>query len=227
MEKTLKSNVFLKMHAIHRMIVSLLISLLALVMFALHYKNLYLRLVVCWDVFAFVYCFTSWIVFFSRHEVLIKKEATVEDGSRVYVFLVLLIACFASLLTVLLLMLSHPGAGESGILYNLAAVFGMLLSWTMVHTTFCFHYANLYYKNAAIEHGKNSEGLIFPGERNPDYLDFAYFSFVIGMTFQVSDVEISNRIIRRTVLLHGLISFLLNTFVVALTINIIAGLRNM
>lgn len=64
----------------------------------------------------------------------------------------------------------------------------------------------------------------FPGEKKADYLDFAYFSFVIGMTFQVSDVEIASRSVRRTALAHGLLAFALNTFVVALTINLVAGL---
>jgi uncharacterized membrane protein len=69
-------------------------------------------------------------------------------------------------------------------------------------------------------------GLEFPGkDKEPDYRDFAYFSFVIGMTFQVSDVEVTHKKMRRLVLTHGLISFALNTFVVALMINLIAGLR--
>ena len=68
--------------------------------------------------------------------------------------------------------------------------------------------------------------LDFPGNAKPDYLDFAYFAFVIGMTFQVSDVEIPSRTIRRTALAHSLLSFALNTFVVALTINLIAGLKH-
>jgi uncharacterized membrane protein len=68
--------------------------------------------------------------------------------------------------------------------------------------------------------------LIFPGKMKPDYLDFAYFSFVLGMTFQVSDVEIASQRIRRIALVHGLLSFTLNTFVVALTINLIAGLKH-
>jgi uncharacterized membrane protein len=67
-------------------------------------------------------------------------------------------------------------------------------------------------------------GLDFLNEKRPDYLDFAYFSFVIGMTFQVSDVTVSSSRIRRLVLLHGLISFLFNTIIVALSINIIAGM---
>ncbi|HYM93050.1 MAG TPA: DUF1345 domain-containing protein [Chitinophagaceae bacterium] len=64
------------------------------------------------------------------------------------------------------------------------------------------------------------------GQEKPDYLDFVYFSFVIGMTFQVSDVAITSRIIRRVALLHGLLAFCINTFVVALTINLIAGFKH-
>ncbi len=94
----------------------------------------------------------------------------------------------------------------------------------MVHTMFTFHYAHIYYDDDENNAAHHAGGLEFPKEK-PDYLDFAYFSFVIGMTFQVSDVEISARLIRRVALLHGLLAFLLNTFVVALTINLIAGLR--
>ena len=92
-------------------------------------------------------------------------------------------------------------------------------------TIFTFHYAHLYYfkdKDDTVD----GNALEFPKEDKPDYPDFAYFAFVIGMTFQVSDVEINSRIIRRTALAHGLLAFALNTFVVALTINLIAGLKN-
>ena len=100
----------------------------------------------------------------------------------------------------------------------LIAVGSMISSWALVHTLYTFHYAHLYYKT------KGGKGLDYPGDEKPDYLDFAYFSFVMGCTFQVSDVEISSKEIRRVALFHGLLSFALNTFVVALTINIIAGL---
>ena len=105
------------------------------------------------------------------------------------------------------------------------AVSNMLLSWVLVHTTFCFHYAHLYYDDSKDSTEIHAGGLDFPEEKKPDYIDFVYFSFIIGMTFQVSDVAITSRTIRRLALLHGLISFGLNTFVVALTINLIAGLR--
>ena len=83
----------------------------------------------------------------------------------------------------------------------------------------------MYYSNQ-IDNISDDEPLIFPGKAKPNYLDFAYFSFVIGMTFQVSDVQIASQRIRKLSLFHALLSFTLNTFVVALTINLIAGLKH-
>ena len=94
----------------------------------------------------------------------------------------------------------------------------------LVNTILTFHYAHLYYDDDKTLKKQHVEVLDFPGDKDPDYIDFAYFSFVVGMTFQVSDVQITDTVMRRLVLAHALISFLLNTFVVALTVNFIAGL---
>ena len=127
-------------------------------------------------------------------------------------------------ITVLLLVISKDDSVDRQALTVLLSITGMIFSWVMVHTIFTFHYAHLYY-----DLGKNDTpgraGLEFPAEKKPDYIDFAYFAFVIGMTFQVSDVEINSRQIRRTALAHGLLAFALNTFVVALTINLIGNLK--
>jgi uncharacterized membrane protein len=99
----------------------------------------------------------------------------------------------------------------------------LFVSWLMTHTTFSFRYAHEYY-----ETGPGSEaitgGLDFPGEKRPDYLDFLYFSLVLGMTFQVSDVQITARKFRRLAAVHGLLSFLFNTIILAVSVNIAAGL---
>ena len=95
-----------------------------------------------------------------------------------------------------------------------------MLSWAAVHTTFALHYAHDYYR------GAKPGGLQFPGgdKRDPaDYWDFVYFSFVIGMTAQVSDVGITDKTIRRTVTVHGIVSFVFNTALVALMVNIAAS----
>ena len=90
---------------------------------------------------------------------------------------------------------------------------------------FTIRYAHLYHDHNKLGTGSSIGGLEFPMDEDPDYLDFAYFSFVIGMTFQVSDISVSSQTIRRFVLMHSLISFVFNTIIVALTINILAGLK--
>lgn len=215
----------LEMHPTHKILASLTLALLTFFFARNAALNPLVVYLLVWDVFALTYIMLSWIIFFLRPPEQIRKVARVDDGSQLYVFLVILIAAFSSMFTVLLLMLSEDANGTAKGIYIPVAVGGMLLSWAMAHTTFTVHYAHLYYDDAMEDSTKHAEGLIFPKEKKPDYLDFAYFSFVIGMTFQVSDVQIESRTIRRIALIHGLLSFLLNTFVVALTINLIAGLK--
>jgi uncharacterized membrane protein len=136
----------------------------------------------------------------------------------------ILVSSFASMFTVLLIMISKDQSSDWELITVFLSITGMMLSWVMVHTIFTFHYAHLYYDESRDDTPEGA-ALDFPNEKKPDYIDFAYFAFVIGMTFQVSDVEISSRKIRRTALAHSLLAFALNTFVVALTINLIAGLK--
>ncbi len=109
-------------------------------------------------------------------------------------------------------------------LHLAVAITGMILSWALVHTVFAVRYAHLYYSNHKLHPQTHAAGLNFPEDDRPDFLDFAYFSFILGMTFQVSDVSVTSKKIRRWALWHGLIAFAYNTVIVALTINIIAGL---
>ncbi len=99
----------------------------------------------------------------------------------------------------------------------------LFLSWLVTHVTFAFRYAHEFYARD-LGGPDVDRGLDFPGELEPDYLDFLYFSLVLGMTFQVSDVQITSRKFRRVATLHGLLGFLFNTVIVAFTVNIAAGL---
>ena len=99
----------------------------------------------------------------------------------------------------------------------------LLLSWLLTHAVFALRYAHEFY-TATEKGGKVDGGLEFPGEDTPDYWDFGYFALILGMTFQVSDVQITSRTLRRLAAVHGLIGFLFNTVIVALTVNIAAGL---
>lgn len=112
----------------------------------------------------------------------------------------------------------HAGQGQS-LLSIVVAAASILLSWLFTNTMFALHYAHTFYG----DHGEKSGGLEFPGTRQPDYWDFAYFAIVIGMTFQVSDVQISGRYLRRMALLHSVVAFFFNVVIIALTVNIVAG----
>jgi uncharacterized membrane protein len=173
-----------------------------------------LHYMLIWNVFALCYVSLTWWVFFKRNPEQIRQHARVDDGSALFVSFIIVIAAFSSIFTVLLLMLSKASLHASPALYLPVSIGCMLLSWMLVHTTYSIHYAHLYYDDAEGDTSRHAAGLNFPKEKKPDYLDFAYFAFGLGTTFQVSDVEIESRVIRRTA----------NTFVVALTINMIAGL---
>ena len=99
------------------------------------------------------------------------------------------------------------------------AAITIVLSWAFTHTIFALNYAHDFYG----EHGGKKSGLNFPGKESPDYWDFVYFSFVIGMTSQVSDVGVTSKLIRRTVNAHGIVSFFFNAALLALTVNIAAS----
>jgi len=184
-----------------------------------------LKLMYLWNVFSLTLLIQYWIVILHRSVEKIRAFSRKEDGSLVYVFLIILLSAFSSLFTVLLLFIHKNINSFDQFLDIAAAIPSMIFSWSIIHTAFAFHYAHIYYDDSESDPNKHAEGLEFPGEKKPDYRDFAYFSFVIGMTFQVSDVQITSKKIRRIVLLHGLLSFAINTFLVALTINLIAGFK--
>ena len=219
-----QGNIFLSMMPVQRFIISLILAVIVYLLIMGSNLDILVKIMIAWSVFAFSYIITSWIVFFGQKPAQIRELSKKEDGSRLYVFSLIVITSFASLVSVLLLMLSQNSKNTPQVIFIPVALSCMLFSWIMVHTIFGFHYAHLYYGDDTDNSSKHAEGLEFPGEKKPDYIDFAYFSFVIGMTFQVSDTAVHSRVIRRLVLIHGLISFGLNTFVVALTINLIAGL---
>ena len=218
------ANIFLYMRAIQRVLLSVAISAIAFLFIRGAQLGTLLTITSLWVVFALTFVVSSWVVFFKLPVNEIVVKANKEDGSRLFVMVSVIVSSFASLFTVLLLMISKNTAGKETITVILA-IGGMMISWILVHTIFTFHYAHMFYSKEKGA-GAVKAGLDFPGNDKPDYLDFAYFSFVLGMTFQVSDVTISAPLIRRTALAHGLLSFALNTFVVALTINLIAGLKN-
>ena len=120
---------------------------------------------------------------------------------------------------------ASAAAGNGAVLVPLALV-TLVLSWLCMHTLFAVHYAHRYYKDPG-EDKPPRPGLIFPEDRaEPGYVEFVYFSFCIGMTYQVSDIGTGTRSFRTLVTLHGVLSFFYNTFVLALAVSLFSGLSN-
>jgi len=149
----------------------------------------------------------------------IRLRAKLQDEGQIAVLTLTAIAALASLGAIVAL-LGMSEAGNREPTHLLLAIVTIFLSWTFTHSMFALHYAHEFYD----ENGGKGGGLIFPGDlREPDYWDFVYFSFVIGMTSQVSDIAITCRPIRHTVSAHGVISFFFNVTLLALTVNIAAS----
>jgi uncharacterized membrane protein len=147
-----------------------------------------------------------------------RRRAAAHDPGRTAVWLVVLgisgFSLFAA--TFVLRQAKSLPHGEDQVLLVLSVTTAMV-SWLLTHAAFTLRYAHLFYRGGTNEEG----GIEFPGGAKPDDLDFAYFAFTIGMCFQVSDASISNRLIRRTALVHGVLSFAYNTGILALVLNMI------
>ena len=126
-----------------------------------------------------------------------------------------------SIVTLVALGLELHAGKTGGLLDLVTCAVALLLSWLFMNTLFALHYAHQFYGDDA--HRQRRGGLEFPGCDDPDYWDFVYFAIVVGMTFQVSDVQITSRTIRRTVLVHGLVAFVFNMVIIALSVNVVAG----
>lgn len=192
--------------------------------FALYRLSVNARLVIAWDVFSLMLLLFYWVLFFKTDENKLPHiVATEDDGVKIIFSIVLIAVCISFLGVILLYQVQDEAPGHKW-LQAFISLSAIVCSWILLHTVFTTRYADLYFKERKRQNrGDHAEALMFPSPEKPDYLDFAYFSFVIGMTFQVSDVQINSKTIRRFVLLHSLISFAFNTVIVALTINLVIG----
>jgi uncharacterized membrane protein len=168
-----------------------------------------------WDVMAAAYLAASLWTIGRSDSAATARRAQIEDPSRAGADLVLVSACSASLVGVAFAFAQasqHSGADRA--LISAIAVLAVVLSWLSVHAVYTLRYADLYYTS--------SGGVDFPHGEPPDYRDFAYLAFTIGMTYQVSDTALLSKPIRRTALRHALISYVFGVAVIATTINVLA-----
>jgi uncharacterized membrane protein len=184
------------------------------------------RALAAFDTGTAIFLVLAWLMMWQADPERMRNRARIEDEGRFAVLALVATAAGASLLAIgFELHAARALSGTPAALRVGLSAGTILLAWLLVHTTFALHYAHEYYgprKTARDNSGR--EGLVFPGEPQPDYWDFLYFSFVIGSTCQVSDVQVTSRALRRLVLAQGVLAFLFNTSVLALAINIAAGL---
>ena len=171
-----------------------------------------------WGTTAFVTAFQIWWRIWPMDAAETAKHAQAEDYSRAISDLIVISAGVASLVAVgfALVQARHHSGMAKGLLI-LLAVFVVAVSWTAMHLVFTVRYGDLYY-------GDPAGGIDFNQKDRPDYRDFTYFAFTVGMTFQVSDTTVTDRSIRRQVTRHALLSYLFGAVIVALAINAVASL---
>lgn len=205
------------LHTYKRMSISAIIGLLAGAGMAT-IGPLRLAPVVAWDVAALVYLLWLWWVIWELDPGATKAHAVREDPGRKTAEIVVLTASVASLAAVVFLIIH--GAQLDGLARVIDLVLGLVTvvaSWFLVHTIYMLKYARLYY-------GRPGGEVDFNESRPPQYTDFAYLAFTLGMTYQVSDTNIKTKELRKTILRHTLLSYLYGTVVIAATINTLASL---
>lgn len=184
------------------------------------------RIVVTWDTGTICFLALAWVMMNSATPQRVRRSAQREDNSRLTVLTLVVAAACVSLLAITFMLQGSKSLPVRMLaLHVILAITTIVGSWLLMHTMFALQYAHYYYRDRHEDATtSNAEGLDFPQDKQPDYWDFLYFSFVIGMTCQVSDVQITSSSMRRLALIHGVVTFFFNTVILALSINIIAGL---
>ena len=180
------------------------------------------RFLLSWNAAVFLYLVLAGLMMGRSTPVVMRQRAVQQDEGRRMALLLVVVSLVASLLAIVaeLAMVRNlsPAVRDGHILLTGVTI---VMSWLFTHLMFALHYAHDYYLS---ESRGQPCGLDFPGESQPDYGDFLYFAFVIGTSAQTADVTLTSRAMRRTGMLHCVLAFFFNTAVLALTINIAAGL---
>jgi uncharacterized membrane protein len=177
------------------------------------------RWIIGWDVGAAMFLISALAMMLRAETKSMKRRAALQDEHRIPILALSIAAVGFSLFATgyELHFAKTMLGGAAGWRIGLAAL-TIVLSWVFTHTIFALHYAHEYYDEP------ERPRLVFPGGGAPDYTDFLYYAFVVGMTFQVSDVQVAEHWTRRLTLIHGVLSFFFNTVILALAINLAASL---
>jgi uncharacterized membrane protein len=177
-----------------------------------------------WDAFCLLYLAQVLRAVAGKAPNDIRARAAVEDQGNAVILGLIVAACAASVVGVAVeLTLARPEHGVARGWHVAVAVATVAASWLLMQVVYALHYAHEYYA-ADAKTGKDRRGLAFPGDADPDYWDFLHFSVVIGVAAQTADVAFTDQRLRRLGTAHSLLAFLFNTLILALTINLVAGL---
>jgi uncharacterized membrane protein len=214
-----------RIDARHRVAFSFIVGVSAFLLVHRHVR-FWTASIIAWDVFAASVLALAWIMILVTPPGALRRRAQAQDVSRTLIFIFAVLAACASLIAVgFVLHTNKVNPQPHAALHLGLALLAVVMAWSLTHTVFGLRYAHTFYGDSDDPKAKEHvRGLEFPGETNPNYIDFAYFSFVIGMTFQVSDVQITSRDIRQLALVHSMLSFAFNTVILALAINTASNL---
>jgi uncharacterized membrane protein len=207
-----------------RLILSILVAVVVAVLLPTWF-SLSTRILCIWNSGMVSFLLATWTLMLQAKPKTMRRNAQSQDAGRLVILSLVTAAACASILAIAFILRESKGQDIHIVIpHVILAVITIIGSWLLVHTIFTMHYAHEYYQDHQTHCDTKAGGLDFPDDIEPDYWDFLYFSFVIGMTCQVSDVEITSRSLRRLSLFHGILSFFFNTAIVAMSINIIGGL---
>jgi uncharacterized membrane protein len=216
-------SVISRQDARHHLAIALAVA--AAVFFSLHGRvHPATETIATWDAFAFCVLLLTWVTILTTPVHKLRSRAREQDLSRFLIFIFVVVAACAALFAVGFLIRVNKAELRGHLTAHLLLALGtVVFSWALVHTVFGLRYAHTFYGDHPSQ-DRHAGGLSFPEAQIPDYFDFAYFSFVIGMTFQVSDVQTTSRKMRQLTLLHSVLSFGFNTVILALLINTVSSL---
>jgi uncharacterized membrane protein len=207
-----------------RLLLSLIFALIVAILLP-SWFSLFTKIICIWDAGMISFLASTWALMAKAMPKTMRRNAQSQDEGRLVILSLITAAACASILAIAFILKETKGQEIHVVIpHIILAVITIVGSWLLVHTIFAMHYAHEYYQDHKTQSDSPAEGLDFPEDREPDYGDFLYFSLVIGMTSQVSDVQITSRSLRRLSLLHSILAFFFNTAIVAMSINIIAGL---
>lgn len=183
------------------------------------------RLAIAWVVGVALFLALTGLAVIAAAPERLRRRARRLDQRRWVILAIIVAAAAVSLFALGFTLQKEPGETALRLTSRLLlAGLTVVASWTLTHTTFALHYAHHYYGDGPAPGADDDRGgLAFPGGGLPDYWDFLYFSFVVGMTCQVSDVQVTSGPMRRLTLLHGVLSFFFNTVILALAVNLLAS----